>query len=1323
MALHWAELATLLLNAGHPPRRRHWSGNGRLHAACAAPTAGSEQERQFSAALQQHFSGQPGVNWVRWNAGTRRVVIDGPAVEAEAAALLERLAALEAQLEGAAAAEERDHPADLEPVLRSLVEMLAELAGAGLGHALQGRPESRRLGIDLAAALRVLETLPSLRESLDRRVGSGTAELLLRLAGSLDYALLRGVAGPMVGVLEEGLRLRSRLQRRRRWQQLEALWNARPEDHPQQGADPGPRPRPLPDGPIERYAEKASLLALAAFGWGVVSLRRLEGPAAALLGGLPRPALLGRQAFCLELGRRLEGLGALLLDPAALERLDRIDTVLVDRTLMETEWAAGLEVAIRQAGLRLERGHGDGPGQVRTLQQQGHGVMVLAVGPQAMLAAADLGVGLHGGVQAPPWQADLLLPAAPEVFWLLLPACAAARRCASRGVQASLLDAVVGLALALDGLSTVTAAGINQATNLLSLVAMAQGLQLARGLPSEAPVPASDGVPWHALEPDAVLRALGSSREGLAATAERPGPPPRQARPGLATLLLDELDTPLTPVLGTGAVLSGLVGAPADAGLILAVLGLNALLGAGQRYGVERRLAQLQQRQAARVWVRRGGISQRISDDALRRGDLVLLEAGEVVPADCRLLEAAGVQVDEAVLTGESFPVFKDPAPSEAAMTAERRSMLYQGTTLVAGQAMAVAVAVGEATEARRGLALARAALAALAAGGLEARLASLTEATTPVAMLGGGALLLAALLRGQDPRGALAQAVALTVAAVPEGLPLLASLAQGAAAERLAQRGVLVRNPRVLETLGRASVLCLDKTGTLTSGQIRLQGVWVDGALHDPGQLPPTGRRVLGLALRATPRSEPGRPLAHPTDRALRDGAAAAGVNDGDWHGQHTLPFEPLRALHACTGSDATGVRLCVKGAPDVVLAASCQARPDVLAAASQLAAQGLRVLAVAERPWADGAALEPDALVDLRFAGLVVLADPIRPTAREAVAQLRACGIALKLITGDHPQTARATADRLGMAGDGTVLTGPEIERLPDEALAAAALQAAVFARVTSLQKLRLVKVLQQAGETVAMGGDGANDAAAIRLAHVGIALGERATEAARRAADLVVTDGSIEAIGRVVLEGRGLWRSTRDAAALLVGGNLGEIGFTVITALLDGQSPLNTRQLLLTNLLTDVAPALTIAARPPQHHDASLLERQRPDAGVGAALERDIRRRGAVTALTAWVARGLARQRGSTAPDTVGLASLVGSQLAQMALADRSDRTTILAALGSYAGLVAVLRQPALAAAFGCGPLQTTDLVQASLTAALGALAAGARAGPSGREPLRL
>jgi len=727
MALRLAELATLLLNAGLPPAQRSWHTPGRLHAGCQAPPAGTAEEAAFAAAVAELFAGRPGVNWARWNSGTRRVVIDGPAADSEAGALLAELNRLEAELEGIALAEGRDHPADLEPVLRSLVEIVAQLAGLGLGLGLQGRPDQRRLGIDLAAALRLLETLPPLRESLDRRIGAGSAELLLRLAGSLDAALLRGVAGPLVDLLEGGLRLRSRLQHRQRWSQCEAAWNSRPHDHPASLADPGPRPAPLPGGPIERYSEKASLLALAAFGWGVASLRRLEGPAAALLAGLPRPALLARQVFSLELGRRLEALGALLLDPAALERLDRLDTVVLDASLAAAPWHGDLEAVVRQSGLALEQPSTDTAlALVRTRQARGHGVLMLSLGPSPALAAADLAVGLVQPGHTPPWQAHLIAPASPSVAWLLLPACAAARRCSERGVQASLLDVVVGLALALDGLSSVTSAGVNQAANLLSLVAMAQAVQLARTLKAATPPP-PPALPWHSLEATEVLQLLGSSAEGLAPSPPAAsGRPPSQGRrpPGLGDLLLDELDTPLTPVLGTGAVLSGLVGAPVDGALILGVLGLNALIGARQRQGVERRLAQLLQRQAAAVWVRRQGELERGRDLDLRPGDVVVLEAGEVVPADCRLLQAHGLQVDEAVLSGEPFPVAKDSRPCPGVEQADRRCMLYQGSTVVAGQASAVVVAVGEACESRLAL---NAAQEATSPDGVEARLAGLT--------------------------------------------------------------------------------------------------------------------------------------------------------------------------------------------------------------------------------------------------------------------------------------------------------------------------------------------------------------------------------------------------------------------------------------------------------------------------------------------------------------------------------------------------------------------------------------------------------------------
>jgi magnesium-transporting ATPase (P-type) len=956
---------------------------------------------------------------------------------------------------------------------------------------------------------------------------------------------------------------------------------------------------------------------------------------------------------------------------------------------------------------------------VRVLQAEGRVVLLLA-GPQLPAAGADLSVAFQSGGGGAAAGAHLLAAADLEPAWLLLSALKAARRCSSQSVQAALMEVVAGMTLCLDGLSEEATLQVNQVAHLLALVAMGNGLRLARRVDPRPPQPAADTVPWHVLEVEEVLRRLGTGPEGLptgVGGAAEPAAAARTPQEGLAGRVLEEFDTPLVPILGAGAILSALMGSPGDAGLILAVLGLNAVISAVQRQRVEAALAGLQTHEEAPVWVRRGGRPERIGTDGLRPGDLVLLEAGEVVPADCRLLRASGVQVDEAVLTGESFPVAKDPAPSPAAALAERSSMLYQGTTLVAGEATAVVVAVGEATEARRGLAAVR---HAATAGGVEARLEGLTTITTPIAAFSGAALLLAALARGQAPREALSEAVALAVAAVPEGLPVIASLAQFAAAGRLSHERVLVRNPRAVESLGRVQVICLDKTGTLTSGRIQLVRVWAAGRSLPLENLDGVGRDVLQVALLATPIPEPGKRLAHPTDRATRRAAESVGLGNEGWQPCEALPFEPGRGYHASLGHLHGEPLLSVKGAPEVVLAISVRQlsgsgataplaaaeRQRLAGIARELAETGLRVLAVARRSLAAAAPLSDDQVVELEFLGFVALADPVRPTARAALDDLRRAGIATKIITGDHPATAAAIAEDLALPSDGTVLTGPKIEAMDDDELREAVQRASVFARVTSMQKLRIVRALRQAGLVVAMTGDGANDAPAIRLAEVGIALGEKATEAARQAADLVVTDGRIETIVRAVLEGRALWRSVRDAVALLVGGNLGEIGFTLFSGLREGRPPLNTRQLLLLNLLTDVAPALAIAVRPPGDLDPDELLREGPEASLGRSLDRDILRKAAVTALTSGLARALAERSGERATaDTVGLLTLVGTQLGQMLGSGRSDPLTLATGLGSLGGLVAAVQTPGLSQVFGCRPLGPLGLLHAGAVTVVG------------------
>jgi cation-transporting ATPase I len=1189
-----------------------------------------------------------------------------------------------------------DGHAGLEPLLRSQAEIGSQLLGVAIGLAIRRPFRAERPGFVLAMLLRTVDCVPGLRQRFEQVLGADSLALILRFGEGVDLALLQGLAGPLVSLIEQA-------------QLLQFRRCADSTHHREPTMDPGERPLPLPDGVIDRYARQASLATMGAFGFAVAATQDLEGAAAAVLSGLPRPAVLGRRVFSVEIGRRLAAMGALVLDSAALERLDRIDCVLIDPSLFSASAAADLEVAARAAGLRLLLAADPAEGSiatVRSLQAEGHAVLVLAGPDLPALAVADLGVALVVQGRSPPW--------------LLLSACAAARSCADQCVQLSLLEVVVGLALCLDGVDRDTVAAVNQSSHLLALIAMGNALRLAGTLDNRPPQAPADTVPWHALDVDEVLQRLGVDASGHGGASRPEATDPQVQHPfwgDLVRLLRDEFDNPLVPVLTTGAALSALVSSPVDAALILGVLGFNAVIGASQRRRVEQAVAALQQRSAAPAWVKRHGKVERLDSQRLVVGDVVVLEAGEVVPADARILDSTGLQVDEATLTGESFPVAKGRDACDAAALADRSSMVYAGTTVVSGTAVAVVVAVGQDTEARRPLEAVR---GVAGVGGVEARLQSLTALTVPIATGSGLALLLSALARQQDLRGALSEGVALAVAAVPEGLPILASLAQLAAAGRLSTDNVLVRNPRAIESLGRVNVICLDKTGTLTSGRIELVEVSDAERTMAIGQLDRAGFRTLRVALWATPTPEAGRALPHPTDRGLVEGARRAAVNGEGWESVATLPFEPSRGYHASLGRRKGRCLLCVKGSPETVLAASTRVRlpsgPVPLdaehrgrleAMAHDLAERGLRVLAVARRRVGDAHTLRDEQVCDLEFVGFLGLADPIRGSAREALQNLRRAGIAVKIITGDHPVTARAIAAELGLATDGPVLTGPMLDAMDDRALAEAVDGATVCARVTSMQKLRLVKVLQQSGKQVAMTGDGANDAPAIRLAEVGIALGSRATEAARSAADIVVTDGRLETIVRAVLEGRALWRSVRDAVALLVGGNLGEIGFTLFGGLSEGRSPLNTRQLLLLNLVTDVAPALAIALRPPGNIDPDALLREGPEASLGEALEHDILQTAAVTAMTGSLARLLAGLTGHNRPaaDTVGLLTLVGTQLGQGLVTRRVDPLTVATGLGSVAALVATVQTPLVSEAFGCRPLGPLALLQAGAATALG------------------
>ncbi|TMR25270.1 HAD family hydrolase [Nonomuraea turkmeniaca] len=968
--------------------------------------------------------------------------------------------------------------------------------------------------------------------------------------------------------------------------------------------------------------------------------------------------------------------------------------------------------AAHKSGLNVIVRPGVDADQVRELQAGGAAVLLVSSSPQA-LAQADCGAGVTADAQngrkapsPPPWGAHLLLDDDLRPLVALIAAIPAAREVSVGGVRLARGGTGVGALFALTSPAASSAGNALTALHIATCLSMAHGAWRAWRTTLTPALTPADPRPWHAMPVETVLRELDTGPGGLSEAEAARRRTPLAAKGRRLSLLREtaaELANPFTPVLAAGAVGSAAVGSLVDAALVSSVMGLSALAGGVQRVATARTLAELARHVRVHARVLRDGAEHEVDAHDLVPGDVVVLSAGQVVPADCRIVAADGLEADESALTGESLPVSKNAAPVFARDVAERRSMLYESTSIAAGKVTAVVVAVGEATETGRALAAAE---ERAPRSGVADRLARITRATTPIAGGAAAALTLAGLARGRPLRQTLAEGVNLAVAAVPEGLPLLVSAAQLAATRRLSAHGVHVRDPRTIEALGRVEVLCFDKTGTLTAGEIRLTRVC------DARREVPVGKlgdlaAVLAAGQRATPHREGNGVHSHLTDAAVSTGAKDAGVSRKTgapgWRELAALPFEPSRGFHATLGRSGRTRLLSVKGAPEIVLPRCSRVRVDgedrplddkerrrIDERVESLAASGHRVLAVAERRPAGLNDFDDDDVTDLTFVGLLGLADVVRHTASPAVTRLRAAGVQIVMITGDHPSTASAIAAEL-IEAEPRVLTGAELDELDDARLDARLPGIDVVARCTPEQKVRVVRSFQRLGKVVAMTGDGANDAAGIRLADVGIALGGVGTPAARAAADMVVSDDRLETIVSALAEGRAMWASVREALAILVGGNLGEIGFTVVGALTTGTSPLSARQLLLVNLLTDLAPALAIALRAPSPEEAANLLQEGPESSLGQALTRDIVRRAVVTSFGAGLAWTLATFTGRAArARTVGLVALVGTQLAQTVQTAGRDRTVLLSALGSAAALAAIVQTPGVSHFFGSTPL---------------------------------
>jgi Ca2+-transporting ATPase len=758
--------------------------------------------------------------------------------------------------------------------------------------------------------------------------------------------------------------------------------------------------------------------------------------------------------------------------------------------------------------------------------------------------------------------------------------------------------------------------------------------------------------PWHArsaaeaaieLETDMRLGLTGAEAARRLA-AEGANEIRRQERRSALAILANQFASLVIWVLIGAALLSLALGELVDGSAILAIIILNALIGFAQEYRSERAAAALARLSAPGARVARDGGAVVVPAREVVRGDILVLDAGDLIAADARLIEAASLRANEASLTGESEPVEKNPSVlPETTPLADRRNSVFLGTSIVHGSARALVTATGMRTEVGR---IAR--LLETATSGdtpLQRRLdhvgRRLVWASLAIALL----VFALGLARGIAPFELFLTAVSLAVAAIPEGLPAVVTLTLALGVERMARRNALVRRLVAVETLGSTQVICTDKTGTLTVGAMTLRKLVARGDVFsvvgdehsalgatlfegagEPGNARAGIEELLWVAAACNDaelvaRGAKSEIVGDPTEGALLVAAAKVGIRregiERDSPRLATLPFDSERKRMTVVRRLGGAAIAAVKGAPEVVLERCTHVRTakgtELLDEAGRagirewvrlLASDALRVLAFAERRL-DRFPSAADVDRELTFLGLAGLQDPPRSDARDAVQRCKRAGIRTVMITGDHPDTARAIAVELGVSSAGDeLMLGSEIDGLDDESLASRVERTSVYARVTAEHKLRIVRAWKSRGAIVAMTGDGVNDAPALREASIGVAMGRAGTDVAKEAADMVITDDRFSSIVAAVEEGRGIFDNIRKTLGYLLAGNAAELAVMVMATLIGTHLPLLPVQLLWINLVTDGLPALALAtdpidpdvlARPPRRPDSPFADRR--------------------------------------------------------------------------------------------------------------------------------
>jgi len=732
---------------------------------------------------------------------------------------------------------------------------------------------------------------------------------------------------------------------------------------------------------------------------------------------------------------------------------------------------------------------------------------------------------------------------------------------------------------------------------------------------------------WHRVSASETTRQLGvdpaiglSSAEAGARQAKF-GPnrlkeiPPRS--PWL--LLLDQFKGFLILVLIGAAILAAAIGDKSDAAVILVVVVINAMLGFYQEYRAERSMAALKKMLAPTAEVRRNGESTTLSAEELVPGDIVMLATGDRVPADGRVIAAHGFEVDESSLTGESRTVGKqvEPLEGENIPLAERANLFYMNSTVTRGRAEMVVTATGMNTQ--LGLLAGILGETETAPTPLQVQLDGLGRRLAAIAGTVVVFMLLAGLLRGEPWVQMVMTAIALAVAAIPEGLPAVVTVTLALGLQRMARHKAIVKRLAAVETLGCTSVICTDKTGTLTVNQMTVRQVYASGrhlavsgegytskgAISCPdGPVPALESLLEPLVLCNDTQLRAGIVVGDPMEGAL---LALAGKGGIDWEQLARrcpriaeIPFDPAHKYQATFHHDGEWVRVMVKGAPEVVLdlcskvfdetadrPLDTQQRTLIENANEAMAARGLRVLSAA---WAEYPARDfhPNGnllsfVKGLTFTGLVGLMDPPRPEARDAIASCHGAGISIKMITGDQKTTAATIARELGIKG--VVVTSVELDAMSDSQLAGAINNIGVFTRATPEQKVRIVRALKAHGHVTAMTGDGVNDAPALKTADIGVAMGVTGTDVAKEAASMVLTDDNFSTIVRAVEEGRTIYDNIVKFVRFQLSTNIGAILTVLVAPFFGLPLPFTPVQLLWVNIIMDGPPAMSLGVDPPQ------------------------------------------------------------------------------------------------------------------------------------------